>query len=245
MSNRANKTGTCPHCKVRVRFETVQTSPAGNLGRLDNLGFVTPSGFRLDLYAVGCPACGRPIVTANSLIDPQNVAETIDSLLWPDTGSRPVPKEVEEESPELAADFREAVSVFPKSKKASAALSRRCLQFVLREKAGAKKKDLSDQIDEVLGDLPSELASNVDSIRHVGNFAAHPIKSKSSGEIADVEEGEAEWLLDVLEELFDFYYVAPTQAAARRAALNEKLQELGKPPLKTPPDADETPKEDD
>jgi hypothetical protein len=39
---------------------------------------------------------------------------------------------------------------------------------------------------------------------------------------------------DVLEELFDYYYVAPAQAAAKRAALNQKLTALGKPPLKTP-----------
>ena len=40
--------------------------------------------------------------------------------------------------------------MFLKSKKASAALSRRCLQFVLREKGGASSRDLSKQIDEVL-----------------------------------------------------------------------------------------------
>jgi hypothetical protein len=49
------------------------------------------------------------------------------------------------------------------------------------------------------------------------------VKSKSSGDIVDVEEGEAEWLLNALEELFDYCYVAPPQATARRAALNQKL----------------------
>jgi hypothetical protein len=33
----------------------------------------------------------------------------------------------------------------------------------------------------------------LDAIRTIGNFAAHPIKSTSSGEIVDVEPGEAEW----------------------------------------------------
>jgi hypothetical protein len=60
------------------------------------------------------------------------------------------------------------------------------------------------------------------------------MKSTSTGQIVDVEEGEAEWLLDVLEELFEFYYVAPARAAARRDVLNQKLKDLGKPPLKTP-----------
>ena len=32
------------------------------------------------------------------------------------------------------------------------------------------------------------------------NFAAHPIKSMHTGEVIEVEPGEAEWLLDTLED---------------------------------------------
>ena len=74
----------------------------------------------------------------------------------------------------------------------------------------------------------------MDAIRQVGNFAAPPLKSSASGTIVDVEEGEAEWLLDVLEDLFDFYFVAPSLAQAKRDALNKKLEDLGKPQLKSP-----------
>lgn len=165
---------------------------------------------------------------------PDGPQTTVNSQLWPDTGDRPVPREVEAEASGLAADFREAVAVFPKSKKASAALSRRCLQYVLIHKGGAKSRDLADQIEEVLGSVPSALAQDIDAIRNVGNFATHPLKSKRSGEIVEGEEGEAEWLLDVLEELFEYYYVAPEKAAAKRHALNQKLGALGKPPLKAP-----------
>jgi len=68
-------------------------------------------------------------------------------------------------------------------------------------------------------------------VRLIGNFAAHPVKSQKSGEILDVEPGEAEWTLDVLEELFDFYFVQPAKLQAKRAALNAKLVEAGKKPL--------------
>ena len=97
-----------------------------------------------------------------------------------------------------------------------------------------KKGDLYDEIGEVLdsNQLPTWLADDLDAVRNVGNFAAHPIKSKNTGEIVDVEPGEAEWLLDVLEGLFDFYFVAPAKAAARRSALDAKLGEAGKPPLR-------------
>ena len=59
-----------------------------------------------------------------------------------------------------------------------------------------------------------------------------PIKYQHTGEIVEVESGEAEWSLDVLEQLFDFYYVAPKNLEAKGQALNEKLKEAGKPPLK-------------
>ncbi len=58
------------------------------------------------------------------------------------------------------------------------------------------------------------------------------MKSTSTGEILPVEPGEAEWNLDVLEALFDFYYVQVAVAAKKKAALNAKLADAGKPPMK-------------
>jgi hypothetical protein len=133
---------------------------------------------------------------------------------------------------EFADDYREASYVLPDSPKASAALSRRCLQHVLREAAKTKKKDLADQIDEVLQKLPTYLQSMIDTVRVMGNFAAHPTKSTNTGEIIDVEAGEAEWLLDTLEAVFDFYFVQPVEAKRKRDAINAKLKDAGKPPLK-------------
>ncbi|MBL8866857.1 MAG: DUF4145 domain-containing protein [Planctomycetia bacterium] len=132
----------------------------------------------------------------------------------------------------FAVDYQEACLVLTDSPKASAALSRRCLQHVLREVAKTTKKDLAKQIDEVLPSLPSYLQGMIDSVRNVGNFAAHPMKSTNTGEIIDVEPGEAELLLEVIEMTFDHYFVQPDQVAKRRAALNAKLVEVGKPPMK-------------
>ncbi len=124
--------------------------------------------------------------------------------------------------------------VLADSAKASAALSRRCLQNVLRTAAGVKPADLYDEIQQVIDSktLPTTIADSIDAVRVVGNFAAHPIKSKSTGEIVDVEPGEAEWNLEVLESLFDFYYVLPAKAKAKKDALNKKLVDAGKAPLK-------------
>jgi hypothetical protein len=133
-----------------------------------------------------------------------------------------------------AADFNEGHAVLGLSPKASAALSRRALQHLLRDEAKTTKKDLADQIEEVLGNkfFPSHLAEGLDAVRNIGNFAAHPLKSKATGEIVDVEPGEAEWTLEVLSGIFDFLFVEPAKTKARKEALSKKLVEAGKPALK-------------
>jgi hypothetical protein len=126
--------------------------------------------------------------------------------------------------------------VLPDSPKASAALSRRCLQHILRENAGVKDGNLAREIQQVLDSkqLPTHLAENLDAVRNIGNFAAHPQKSTNTGEIQPVEVGEADWSLDVIEQLFDFYFVQPARSKLKRAALDAKLQAAGKPPMKQP-----------
>lgn len=101
-------------------------------------------------------------------------------------------------------------------------------------KSRCKKRDLANEIQQTIDSksLPSHLSESIDAIRNIGNFAAHPLKSTSTGEIIDVEVGEAEWLLDVIEALFDFYFVQPAILKAKREALNKKLAEIGKPPMK-------------
>jgi len=46
-----------------------------------------------------------------------------------------------------------------------------------------------------------------------------------------IEPGEAEWNLEVLEHLFDFYFVELPGRKVRRHALEEKLKEAGRKPL--------------
>jgi hypothetical protein len=134
----------------------------------------------------------------------------------------------------VVEDYREACEVLPSSAKAAAALGRRTLQHILREQAHVKHSNLDKEIQETLDKslLPTHLAQSIDAVRQIGNFAAHPIKSTNTGEIVPVEPGEAEWTLDVLEGLFDFYYVQPAILGRKRTALNQKLKDAGKPPLK-------------
>ena len=137
----------------------------------------------------------------------------------------------------IAQDYTEANLVLSLSAKASAALSRRCLQAILSAH-GYIGRDLMKQIEAALAEtdarkaLPTSLRENIDAIRNFGNFSAHPITDQTTLQVVEVEEGEAEWCLQLLLDMFDHFYVAPARAAERRVALAEKLSAAGKPPMR-------------
>ena len=87
-------------------------------------------------------------------------------------------------------------------------------------------------IEEVIDDpkTPRDVADSLDMVRNIGNFSAHPNKSTNTGEIVPVEPVEAEWCLDVIEMLFELYFVRPSEIQRRRDRVNEKLADTGKPP---------------
>jgi hypothetical protein len=172
-----------------------------------------------------CPSCKR----LNAAYERQHC---MPIFFYPRSVARePLDPSVPED---FSGAYVEACDVLNISPKASAALSRRCLQHILRDCAKVKPGSLDNEIQQILGTktLPSHIADSLDAIRTVGNFAAHPLKGTSSGEVLDVESGEAEWNLDTVEALLDFYFVQPAKTAAKRDSLNKKLADAGKPPLK-------------
>jgi hypothetical protein len=64
------------------------------------------------------------------------------------------------------------------SAKASAALSRRLLQTLLKQEFKIKRQSLAQEIEDFINlkGVPSHLSGAVDAVRNIGNFAAHPIK---------------------------------------------------------------------
>jgi hypothetical protein len=203
----------CHHCKVSVFIEWKTYS-------LD----ADDDGTWL-VYWSTCPACQRVIIVIGSTKDMHDIQSYVARPLH---STRHTPAEVPDS---YASDFKEASAVLTISAKASAAISRRLLQHVLKDEGQAKKRDLIDQIDEILPTLPAYL-QDLHAIRHIGNFAAHPSKDKNTGEIVAVEPGEAEWLLDILSRLFDFYFVQPAIRATQVDALNKKLKAAGKPEIR-------------
>ena len=217
----------CPHCQTAFHGNPISIPLADD-----------PDGSWVVVKHM-CPVCGRIVIEIVCADQTTGAGQGLfftgvrkRFLGYPRVSSRPPPPP--EVPKEFAEDYIEAALVLADSPKASAALSRRCLQHVLREKAGVKHSDLAKEIDQVISGnlLPTHLAEAIDAIRSIGNFAAHPIKSTASGEVVSVEAGEAEWNLDVLDGLFDFYFVQPDLLKKRRAALNAKLAAAGKPPVK-------------
>jgi hypothetical protein len=201
----------CPHCLVefhaKVEWLPLDKDREGNWA-IEKYSCPNPDCGKFIIYLVqGDVIWSQPASGGRHFSHIQPVKKRF--LVHPKGSNRPpVPPEV---PPDFTEDYAEACLVLPDSPKASAALSKRCLQYILREKAGVKPSNLADEIQEALDRnlFPSYIAEIVDAVRNVGNFAAHPTKSKQTGEIIDVEPGEAELNLDVIEALFDFYFVNP------------------------------------
>lgn len=204
----------CPHCLIEYHDDPKPTF------------ICQDSEGHWYVIARNCPSCSRANLNLlrQRTYSPRIPINSTDQILvWPKGANRPpAPVEVPEA---FASDYREACLVMPDSPKASAALSRRCLQHILREKAGVTRSALANEIQEVVSDgsLPSDIAESIDYIRTIGNFAAHPIKSQASGEIVPVEPGESEWCLDVIEMLFDFYFVRPEVIKGKRESIEIKI----------------------
>lgn len=151
----------CPHCSITFHDAWKRGPVLGTQSRA--------------IGSTVCPSCDGLIV---QYYDGWNY-RLIDPL---GANRGPVPAEV---PTGIAKDYEEACNVLPVSAKASAALSRRCLQAILRAN-GYKAKDLATEVDLLLAEtdstkaIPQALRTVIDGIRNFGNFSAHPITDITS-----------------------------------------------------------------
>lgn len=78
-----------------------------------------------------CPEC-EDFVAELMLMSPDRLQVSTTALVWPRNADRPVPPEVDAT---YAQDFKEAAAILSISPKASAAVSRRLVQDVIRASA--------------------------------------------------------------------------------------------------------------
>lgn len=216
----------CPHCSTAVKYSWDYS----HCMQADK-----EEGFGVEIMYSTCPNCSKIVAyliegeKSEHGVNPDNCNS---SLIYPRKSefdnSSDIPKVYVE-------DYEEAIKVLSASPKASAALSRRLLQNIIREEYKITEKSLALEIKKFieLDGMPTHITDAVDAVRNIGNFAAHPTKDKNTGEIVPVENGEAEWLIEVIEALFDFTFIQPIKLERRRKELNIKLMKAGKPEMKT------------
>lgn len=228
----------CPHCTVHFHDRWITQE----FVRYDRTLVSHPKSGDPDYWkyrSADCPTCQEVTIEIARFRWDKGSQETVRAEDWrqvyPIGASRgPVPPEVPKG---IADDYIEACNVLPISAKASAALARRCLQNMLHAH-GYKARDLAKEIDLLLAEtdpkkaLPLKLRQTVDGVRIFGNFSAHPVDDKTTLQVIDIDPHEAEWCLEIIEEMLEHFYVGPAAAAAKKAALDAKLAAAGKPASK-------------
>jgi hypothetical protein len=156
----------------------------------------------------------------------------------------------------LRRDYEEACAIRDLSPKASATITRRCIQGIIRDFCGINKRRLIDEINELrrvvdAGQAPAGVQADtvdaIDHVRQIGNIGAH--MEANINVIVDVDPDEAQVLIELAELLFDEWYVAREQRTQRLVKLGviaadkkqiSKQQRRLPPPDAAPIDATET-----
>jgi Domain of unknown function (DUF4145) len=123
--------------------------------------------------------------------------------LIPDSSAKTYPSYIPRQ---ILDDYREACLIKDMSPKASATLSRRCLQGIIRDFWKVSKPRLVEEIDAIQDRVDSETWEAIDSVRKIGNIGAH--MEKDINVIVDVEPEEASLLINLMETLLEDWYVA-------------------------------------
>jgi len=180
----------CPHCGIAFHVNW-KTAPIREPTDDDQTAWMAA--------VTRCPECEREAIRLLQLgagyrKNPK-IGPLLDFMAYPKATNRKLtPKEVPDG---IKRDYEEACRVLSDSNKASAALSRRCLQAILRGQ-GYNQRDLVQQIDALLKEqdpkkaIPMALHQTMDAIRNFGNFSAHPVTDQTTLQIIEVEQGEAE-----------------------------------------------------
>ncbi len=130
--------------------------------------------------------------------------------LLPESSAKHLPEYIPEA---IRQDYSEACLIRDLSPKASATLTRRCLQGMIRDFCDIKKSSLIDEITELekqvkAGAQRHVLIDTTDALTHVrklGNIGAH--MENNIDLIIDIDPNEAQTMINLLELLFDEWYI--------------------------------------
>ncbi|MCB4456096.1 DUF4145 domain-containing protein [Leisingera sp. McT4-56] len=193
----------------QVGFDTIEAD-VGHLG--------------IDAVAIVCvnPDCGKAAINLSVCTaykdhygqvclrsEPDRL---LSRRLMPDHSAHPQPDYI---PAPLVEDYIEACNIKDLSPKASATLARRCLQGMIRDFCGISKPTLFKEIEALKklldeSNAPKGVSADsveaIDHIRQIGNIGAH--MEKDINVIIDVDPEEAQVLIELIETLFEEWYVA-------------------------------------
>ena len=164
--------------------------------------------------------------------------------LLPSSSAKPQPDYI---PAPLRQDYEEACAIRDLSPKASATITRRCIQGIIRDFCGISRNRLIDEIRELrrlvdAGQAPpgvqADTVAAIDHVRQVGNIGAH--MEQDINLIVDVDPNEAQLLIELTELLFAEWYVAREQRRQRLAEIGFVAEDKQQQERLPPPGASQT-----
>lgn len=196
---------TCPYCgMVMVINESTYSKRVPSFGQDRGLTWQTGFGFCADSDAVEmhfykCPNCASVTITAKGL---GSAVSDVDTILRPSSMAKQYPGYIPQQ---IREDYEEACAVLHLSPKSSATLARRCLQGMIRDFWGIAKGTLHNEITALKDRIQPDLWQAIDNLRQLGNIGAH--MEKDTNLIVDIDPGEAEKLIKLIELLMEEWYI--------------------------------------
>lgn len=194
----------CPYCNMimPISDQTMQIRlPSFDA---DNGHFFNGNNYAyrescLKIIFYKCPNCEQYTIDANGI---GNMVQNVDVPIRPLSSSKQFPEYIPEA---IRSDYEEACAIVKLSPKASATLSRRCLQGMIHDFWGIKLKNLNQEITALRDKIPADLWSSIDALRQLGNIGAH--MEKDTDVIVDIDPNEAESLIKLIELLIKEWYI--------------------------------------
>lgn len=122
----------------------------------------------------------------------------------------------------IQQDYYEACRIKDLSSKASATLSRRCLQGMIRDFWEISKRTLKEEVDALEDKVSTDTWESIEAVRKVGNIGAH--MEEDINLIIDVDPEEAQLLISLIEQLIDDWYVTREDRRKRTEALKKMVK---------------------
>lgn len=202
-----NFSWTCPYCNRAVTITNQNYSDDVHFFDEDN----KDGKLGLKTTVITCPNkdCREYTITGalyQAYWDHANKIQSEILVAWtlkPRSMARQFPSYV---PTAIIADYEEACLIRDLSPKASATLSRRCLQGIIRDFWDIKKNRLVDEIKALQEKVDPIIWEAIDSVRSIGNIGAH--MEKDINLIIDVEPKEAQLLIGLIEFLIKDWYIS-------------------------------------